>query len=219
MYLRSRKWIQRDLGALLGDETKPLLTRAGGNPWPDAVWRAITTGKPFPVKGMGLVADDAPMCYENSRDIVAALSELEFFFVKDYFLTDTAKMADLVLPTAHWSERESADEELYSDPCPVVVPEKAVEPPGDAWCDWQFWLALGKRFKPDWWPWNNVREMWQWRMKSFYDIDLSWDELVKQGYFVTYGGDKRVYKKYEKGLERPDGQPGFQNCQRSNRAV
>lgn len=197
------------LGALLGDETKPLLTRLGGNPWPDATWRAITTGKPFPVKGMGFVADDAPMCYENSRDIIAALSELDFMFVKDYFLTDTAKLADIVLPTAHWSERESADEELYSDPCPVVIPQKAVEPPGGAWCDWEFWLDLGKRFKPDWWPWNNVREMWQWRMKTFYDIDLSWEELAEKGYFITFGGDKREYKKYEKGLERPDGEPGF----------
>ena len=131
------------LEALLGDETKPLLTRVGGTAWPDAVWRAITTGKPYPVRGMGFVADDPVMCYENSGDIVAAMSELDFIFVKDYYLTDTAKMADIVLPTAHWSERESADEELYSDPCPVVIPQKAVEPPGGAWCDWEFWLALG----------------------------------------------------------------------------
>jgi anaerobic selenocysteine-containing dehydrogenase len=197
---------------LLGDETKPLLTRVGGAPWPDSVWRAITTGKPFPVKGMGFVADDAVMCYENSRDVVAAMSELEFIFVKDYFMTDTAKMADLVLPTAHWSERDSSDEELYSDPCPVVIPQKAVEPPGEAWCDWQFWLELGKRFKPEWWPWKNVHEMWQWRLKTFYGIDLSWEEMAKQGYFVTYGGDKRVYQKYAKGLERPDGQPGFRTA-------
>ncbi len=54
--------------------------------------------------------------------------------------------------------------------------------------------------------------MWQWRMKTFYGVDLSWDEMPKQGYFVTYGGDKRVYKKFEKGLERPDGQPGFRTA-------
>ena len=197
------------LGKLLGDETKPLLTRAAGEAWPDAVWRAITTGKPYPVKGLLTVANEAPMCYENAKDIIAALSELEFYAVKDYFITPAARFADLVLPTAHWSERESADEELYSDPCPIVIPQKAVEPPGEAWCDWQFFLALGKRFKPEWWPWKDVREMWQFRLKEFYGIDLPWEELVKQAYFITYGGDKRVYKKYEKGLERPDGQPGF----------
>jgi anaerobic selenocysteine-containing dehydrogenase len=122
------------------------------------------------------------------------------------------QVADIVLPTAHWSERESADEELYSDPCPIVIPQKAVEPPGEAWCDWQFWLELGKRFKPEWWPWNNVREMWQWRLKTFYNIDLPWEELAETGYFITYGGDQRVFKKYEQGLERPDGQPGFRTA-------
>ena len=105
----------------------------------------------------------------------------------------------MVLPTAHWSEREAADEELYSDPCPVVIPQKAVEPPGEAWDDWQFWLELGKRFKPEWWPWNNTREMWQWRMKTFYGIDLSWEELAEQGYFITYGGDKRVFRNTRRG--------------------
>jgi len=200
------------LEALLGDETKPLLTRVGGTAWPDAVWRSITTGKPYPVKGMGFVADDPVMCYENSGDIVAAMGELDFIFVKDYYLTDTAKMADIVLPTAHWTERESADEELYSDPCPVVIPQKAVEPPGGAWCDWEFWLDLGKRFKPEWWPWENVREMWQWRMKTFYEIDLSWEELAEEAYFIRFGGDKREYKKYETGKERPDGQPGFRTA-------
>ena len=199
-----------EFNKILGDETKPLLSRMAAQPWPDAIWRAIHTGKPYPVKGMGFVADDAPMAYENSQTILNALSELEFVFIKDYFITPTAaQVADLVLPTAHWSERESADEELYSDPCPVVIPQKAVEPPGEAWCDWQFWLELGKRFKPEWWPWKDVREMWQWRLKTFYDIDLPWEDLAKQGYFVTYGGEKRVYKKYEKGLERPDGQFGF----------
>ena len=198
-----------NLPKLLGGETKPLLTGPGGNPWPNAVWDAITTGKPYPVKGMGFVADDAPMCYENSKKVINAMSELDYIFVKDYFLTDTAKMADLVLPTAHWTERESADEELYSDPCPVVIPQKIVDPPGEAWCDWQFWLELGKRFKPEWWPWENVREMWQYRLKTFYDIDMPWEELAEQGYFITYGGEKREYKKYAKGLERPDGEPGF----------
>ena len=133
------------------------------------------------------------------------MNKLEFLVVKDYFMTPTARIADLVLPTAHWTERESADEELYSDPCPIVAPQKCVDPPGEAWCDWEFFLALGKRFNPDHWPWENVREMWLWRLKEFYNLDLTWEEFAEKGYWITSGGDKRVYKKFEKGLERPDG--------------
>lgn len=202
---------QEKFGELIGDERKPLLTRGAGSNWPAGVWEAMKTGDPIPVKGYVCMANDPTGCYENSREVATAFSNLDYFVVKDFFMTPLAReMADLVLPSSHWVERDGQfDEELYSDPCPVVISQKAVDPPGESKCDWEFMLELGKRLKPEWWPWNNVREMWQWRMKEFYGIDLSWEELVEQGYFVTYGGEKREYKKYEKGLERFDGEPGF----------
>ena len=40
-------------------------------------------------------------------------------------------------------------------------------------------------------------------MKTFYDVDLSWEELTEKGYFITFGGNKREYKKYASGKERP----------------
>ena len=55
---------------ILGHETKPLLANMAAQPWPDAIWRSIQTGKPYPVKGMGFVANDTVMCYENSKTIL-----------------------------------------------------------------------------------------------------------------------------------------------------
>lgn len=188
---------------LLGHEDYPLL-EAAGSAVPHLVWRAINTEKPKPVKALVLAASDPPMVYAEAMNVREALSNLDFLVVKDYFMTPSAELADIVLPSAHWTEREVADEELYPAPM-VVAPQKAVEPPGEAWDDWKFFLELGKRFKPEWWPWNNVREMWLWRLKTFYGWDVTWEEFVEKGYW-TYDYE---YKKYEAGKERLDGELGF----------
>lgn len=196
---------------LPGLDEKPFLAMAG-QAWPHAVWENAKKrdNAPRPVKGIITIANDIPMCYEEAELSMDALSNLEFICVKDYFMNAMSHIADIVLPSSHWSEREGQhDEELLPEPCPFVMPQKAVDPPGECIDDWEFLLRLGKRFNAEEWPWENTREMHQWRLKTFYDVDKPWDELLKDPYIVTYGGDKRVYKKYEQGLERPDGQPGF----------
>ncbi len=194
-----------------GVEEKPMIGLAGIS-WPHAAWEAMKEGdnSKTPVKGLITVATDLPMCYEDTDEVVNALSYLDFICVKDYWISETGKLADLLLPSSHWSERLGQhDEELLSDPCPWVLPQKAVDPPGECIDDWEFFLEMGKRFNPELWPWNNVEEMHEYRLKTFHNEHRSLEELKDDPYIITYGGDKRVYKKYAEGLERPDGMPGF----------
>lgn len=195
---------------LPGLKEKPLLTMAG-NAWPHAAWEAMRSpNAEIPIKGVLCVGSDLTMCYEDANDVAEALSHLEFIAVKDYFPNSMTHMADLVLPSAHWSEREGQfDEDGLSDPCPFIMPNKAVDPPGEAIDDWELFLQLGKRFAPELWPWENVREMHLFRLKTFYGVDGTWEELSKKPYATVSGGENRVFKKYEKGLEREDKQPGF----------
>jgi len=116
----------------LGQDKYPLLGGVGMTAQPHAVFEAIKTGKPWDVKAIIFIANEAPLSYENAKNVWDAMNKLEYLVVKDYFMTPTARIADLVLPTAHWPERISADEELYSDPCPIVAPQKCVDPPGEA---------------------------------------------------------------------------------------
>lgn len=201
-----------NIGKLPGTDVKPMIAMAGIG-WPHAEWEAMKrpdNSEKACVKGIVTVASDLPMCYEDSDLVVDALQHLEFIAVKDYFPNSMSKFADLLLPSSHWTEREGQfDEELYSDPCPFVMPQKAVDAPGECIDDWEFFLELGKRFNPELWPWSDVREMHQYRLSTFYGIDKSWDELQQDPYIVTYGGDLREYRKYETGHEREDGQPGF----------
>ncbi len=134
---------------------------------------------------------------------------LDFVCVKDFYMSPTAKIADMVLPSADWSERYSYDEEL--DGNNLFTIDKAVDAPGECWDDWEFFLHWGKRIDPDNWPWENTQEMFLWRLKEFYGYDLTWEEFQQEPVRSTEPGGQageRVEKKYEKGLMRPDGQLG-----------
>ena len=165
-----------------------------------------------PVKMMVFVANDPLLCCENATRVHEAITSplVDTIVSKDFYFSPTTKLADLVLPTADWSERDTVDEELFGNL--VISTERAVEPPGECWDDWKFFLEWGKRIKPEDWPWADEREMVLWRLKEFYGMDLTWDEYVQGAYFPLddgSGSDGPVYKKYEKGMIRPDGQPGF----------
>ncbi|HJF61904.1 MAG TPA: molybdopterin-dependent oxidoreductase [Gordonibacter urolithinfaciens] len=195
-----------------GGEDYPLYKVFGRSNAPASVFEAAITGEPRPVKMMVFVANDPLLCYENATRVHEAITSplVDTIVSKDFYFSPTTKLADLVLPTADWSERDTVDEELFGNL--VISTERAVEPPGECWDDWKFFLEWGKRIKPEDWPWADEREMVLWRLKEFYGMDLTWDEYVQGAYFPLddgSGSDGPVYKKYEKGMIRPDGQPGF----------
>lgn len=213
----ARKEFSENGYRLLGSDIKPFLAGGLSIQYPRAVFAAMKGtegGDNYPVRGLVTVANDPVMAFEDSQEVFDSLMGLEFFCMKDYFMTPSGRYADMLLPSAHWVERDDqVDEEFYMDPCPFVTADKAVDPPGEGKSDWEFSLALGKRLKPEWWPWENSDEMHLYRFKEFYDYpenpDITIEEMREAGYLITAGGDKRVYEKYRKGLERPDGKLGF----------
>ena len=71
-----------------------------------AVWKAILTGEPYPVKAMYCHGSNMLISYANTAEVAAALKRLDFLAVADLFLTETARVADIVLPAASWMERD-----------------------------------------------------------------------------------------------------------------
>lgn len=57
------------------------------------------------IKAMWIMGEDPVNSDPNAREVKEALSNLDFLVVQDIFLTDTAQMADLVLPAAVWAEK------------------------------------------------------------------------------------------------------------------
>ncbi|GHT78994.1 hypothetical protein FACS1894104_2970 [Actinomycetota bacterium] len=190
----------------LGYDKYPMYTQVyASSNWPASIWDAIETEEPWPIKVLACIATDLLGCYEHPQKIHEVLqsNNLELFVVMDYWMTPSAKLADIILPAAHWSERCMGDEEVIPDPCIVTIPQIAVDPPGEAKDDWYFWREMGKRIKPEWWPWDSTEEMYLARLKWFYDWpeDAGWDEAVEKAYIQpTNAGATRIFKQHEKGL-------------------
>ncbi|MBI5159924.1 MAG: nitrate reductase [Micrococcales bacterium] len=65
-----------------------------------------------------------------------------FLVVQDLYLTETALLADVVLPAAGWGEKQGAFTNVNRT---VHLSDKAVEPPGEARSDLDIFLDYGRR--------------------------------------------------------------------------
>ena len=74
---------------------------------------------------------------------------------------------------------------------------------GDTKSDLQIMMDMGKRLRPEVWPWDTVAEFYDAQIHTRYEwgFEELQDEVVIQQDFE--------YRKYEKGLLRADGEPGF----------
>ena len=78
----------------------------------------------------------------DARFTQEALERLDFFVAIDFFLSETARHADLVLPG---SLHEEDDGTVTSVEGRVIRIRKAVEPPGEARRDWEIVCELARR--------------------------------------------------------------------------
>jgi anaerobic selenocysteine-containing dehydrogenase len=70
----------------------------------DQIIEGIGSGR---IRGLWIVATNSTHSWINQSDTRALLGRLEFLVVQDmYSTTDTARLADLVLPAAGWGEKE-----------------------------------------------------------------------------------------------------------------
>jgi predicted molibdopterin-dependent oxidoreductase YjgC len=87
----------------------------------------------------------------DSRHVEEALKRLEFLVVQDIFFTETAALADVILPGAAFAEKEGT---FTNTERRVQLVRCAVAPPGDAKPDWQIISAIAKRLTSDKASWD-----------------------------------------------------------------
>ncbi len=91
----------------------------------------------------GSRAPTRPSRCPMSRRIREILAKEDLFVVvSDAFLTETADLADLVLPTALWGEKTGCTTNVSRT---VHITHKAVEPPGEARSDLDIFLDFSRR--------------------------------------------------------------------------
>lgn len=89
----------------------------------------------------------------------SALEKLEFFCVVDFFLSETARHADVVLAGSLQEEDEGT---VTTAEGRVVRIQKAVRPPGHARADWEIICELARRFAPfETFPYAGVEDIFR----------------------------------------------------------
>jgi anaerobic selenocysteine-containing dehydrogenase len=128
----------------------PITRAVLGVAHPLAIFDAIETGTPYPVKAL-LVQHHNPVgAYNGSARIVRTLrsERLELLVVHEQQLTPTAMLADYVLPAASWMEKPF----LFSPGwgTPIIAGEQVTEPQYDRKSDFELCRDLGRRLGQDW---------------------------------------------------------------------
>ena len=189
----------------------------------DAILAAIETGEPYPIQMFWIQSSNALSCASmDPARTRAALMKVPFIVVADPFMTPTAQaVADIVLPVAMSCERNSC--RTWWTPVRTMV---KVTDYYEAKSDEQICLELGKRIKPEHWPWADDKEWCSWYLNDQLnpngtEYHRTWEETVQNpsGDVEECYGDScngtaywkwdATYHKYAKGMLRPDGQPGF----------
>ncbi len=89
------------------------------------------------------VMGENPMLSEPDLDHAReALSRLEFLVVQDIFFTETAQLADVILPAASFAEKDGT---FTNTERRVQRVRKALDPPGEAKLDWEIIAEISKR--------------------------------------------------------------------------
>ena len=176
----------------------------------DSILEAIETGKdengePRPVRMLWIqssnpitnMGQDAPRIYR-------AMEKVDFICVVDLFKTPYAvACADLVLPCAMSNERDCI--RVWFDPVRSLTKCSSYY---EAKEDEQIMIDLGHRLAPENWPeWvQEPRDYMNWRLQVG-NVPFTMEELENDHKGILYNDFR--YFKYEKGLLRPDGKPGF----------
>jgi predicted molibdopterin-dependent oxidoreductase YjgC len=94
------------------------------------------------VQYLYVVGTNPLMAAPDANGVRQALEALSFLVVQDIFLTETAQLADVVLPAATWVEREGTHTWVDRR---VQKIDQIVEPPGEARPDWWVVCELAER--------------------------------------------------------------------------
>lgn len=94
------------------------------------------------VRGMFIMGEDPMMTDPDTNHVREALEHLDFLVVQDIFLTDTAELADVVLPAACFAEKDGT---VTNTERRVQRLNRALDPAGEAREDWRIICDLATR--------------------------------------------------------------------------
>jgi formate dehydrogenase major subunit len=138
------------------------------------------------IRGMYIMGENPAMSDPDVRHARQALAELEMLVVQDIFLTETAYLADVVLPASAFPEKVGT---FTNTDRLVQLGRQALDPPGDARQDLWIIVEMAKRLGLDW-TYAHPREVFDEMRKAMPSIaGITWPRLERE-HAVTYPCEK-----------------------------
>ncbi|WP_041367369.1 formate dehydrogenase subunit alpha [Natranaerobius thermophilus] len=107
------------------------------------------------IRGLYIMGENPAVSDPDADEVERSLEETELLIVQDIFMTETAKLADVVLPATSFAETEGT---FTNTERRVQRVRKAVEPPGQAKTDREILTLLANRLELNW-NYNNDEEV------------------------------------------------------------
>ncbi|MDC3417868.1 molybdopterin oxidoreductase family protein [Aquibacillus salsiterrae] len=94
------------------------------------------------IRGLYLLCSNPAVSAPNLNFVRNALKNLDFMVCSDFYLSESAEFADVILPSVTWSEDEGTVTNLEGR---IIKINKAQEPLGESKPDWQIQVELAEK--------------------------------------------------------------------------
>jgi formate dehydrogenase major subunit len=147
------------------------------------VMHAIDAGS---VRGLYVMGENPAMSDPDANHARHALAALDHLVVQDIFLTETAYLADVILPASAFAEKTGS---FTNTDRLVQIGRQAINPPGDAKQDLWIIQQIAQRMGLSW-NYQHVSEVFDEMRHSMPSIGgMTWDRLSKED-SITYPCEK-----------------------------
>jgi formate dehydrogenase alpha subunit len=110
------------------------------------------------IRGLHVMGENPAVSEPNANEAVDHLRELDFLCVQDIFLTETAKLADVVLPATSWAESEGT---VTNTDRRVQRMRAGAKVPGDSRHDWEIVAEIGDRVLDTDWDFATTEDVFE----------------------------------------------------------
>jgi formate dehydrogenase major subunit len=146
----------------------------------------MNAAKKHEIRGMYIMGENPAMSDPDVDHAREAMASLDHLVVQDIFLTETAYLADVVLPATAWPEKVGT---VTNTDRMVQLGRKAIEPPGEAKEDLWIIQELARRMGLSW-NYGHPRDVFNEMRKGMDSIaGITWERLERDS-SVTYPCEK-----------------------------
>ena len=191
-----------DVGPRLGRDKFPIYVEYRDEAHAIALPESVLKGNPYKIRSLIILGSSIITSWPNPSIWRKTLNELDFLVTIDRQLTADSAYADIVLPATTYYENIS----YMTYGSTFRIRERVIAPLGEARSDFFIIAELAKRLGYGHLYPQTEEALLRYVLKG---SGFTLEDVRKAGGTVSIETEMMQYKKWEKGLLRPDGRSGF----------